>query len=614
MSFDERYIRGDLTILDRRCSQSTRRKGWTRLELIHKLKELTNRRSDLHTTEFHTFTKHQLCRALFDRVRAYPSIFRIFDDVRLRHSSVQSVDVPGYRMHMIWFCIAEDSHCTRFYHGRTKAHKLLQATAPRLILLNLKAFLENEEEKDRLRAWLGTEDEIALGALEDAMDNNAQSGLGYYEYDSDMNVREFAHRVFDVLYQTGPGYLDAKRDDDRLPEEALVPLSHTFVVPHNGPKKNASWKLKSMVGNVIEVSDDTNESHLFRKVSKDEWKQYPYRAHMAEMSLGVAALLKDYCKHREYDVDGWYQEDLAFPHVIHASASPDFDGKEKNTAYTAFFMDANEILVWNLDKIHKWSIGGHRSEDWYGIRGAVFEAAVDPCELPHCSYHATSSKNVHPSVCSGVVRSSPYKTCKDWQTTLPAEDADEDDRFLLCAMAFRSIDIDVGHVRWDTFYSKHRANLGCVLRQVSAVSIMIPDGSDFVLQRLHDIGKLIETDTRLDLEYLSMECTGQGVNFISSSVLAVVLKRFNTRGRFVLTKIHFEESETFNSEFICDAVDVFLKIYTFGDEKVYLKPFLALVKSMPNIKHLSLFGCSLNNFYDPGIWYDIMNIISVSIY
>jgi hypothetical protein len=65
---------------------------------------------------------------------------------------------------MIWFCLQGGNAYQK------EEDKLLWASTERLVLLDLKAFLDDEAQKQRLRAWLASAEGITLDALEICMD------------------------------------------------------------------------------------------------------------------------------------------------------------------------------------------------------------------------------------------------------------------------------------------------------------------------------------------------------------------------------------------------------------------------------------------------------------
>ena len=577
----------DLSIDGRSCTQHGKRNGWTREQIVKRLR--IEEHSDLTK-----LSKRQLCQKLFDHANTNDTaIFRKFQNINLQHTVLHNseVDVKGYQMEMIWFCASDDSQCIDFYQKRVKEDVLLKAEAVDLVLLDLKAFLENQEEKRSLKAWLDTEGKD-LDTLKDSMDSNALSGLGekdikdYTDVD-EMDVEEFALKVFDIMYQVGPNRLDANRER-LLPEQALVPLSGSFIIPPSGPKKGqaTSWDLKRQVENRIEITSE-HQSYWFKIVPKEMWEHYTYRAHMAYVSLGVAALIKDYCKYKEYNVDGWYHKDLAFPHRVDVNSN---DGTVNS--YTAFFHDANEILLWNFDRVSRWSIGENTEKNWDSIRKAVFDVGVHPSVRIGFPYKTRSSRNVPPTQCKGVIRPSPYKTCKWWHDTLPAEDAQKDYRAFTCAMTFESIIVDLTHIRWGEFYSRHSANLMCVLEHAKRVTIIIKNS---VLQHLQNMSQMIG-DRRIDLEQITITCNNEE-NFISSEVVNHIFRCFNSQGHVTLRKVYFGKSEIFDFS-KCDAVSVTLNLNLKTFDLIYFTPFMRLLDHMPNVKKLNLNGCTTQNFHD----------------
>ena len=505
-------------------------------------------------------------------------------NVSLSHSHLGYGDTEGYQVGMIWFCDDSDSQCGEFYHNNANEDTLLRVRAEELVLLDFKSFLEDEAEKRKLRAWLDSSENITLDNLEIAMDHDAQRGLSFRGRDSDLDSRAFASEVYNVMYQVGPGQLDANRDDWSLPDEALVPLeSETFVVPPDGPVKGKPWTIEADVGNIVEISTEASDSRwLFRKVDKEEWSRFPYRAHMAQMSIGVAALLKDYFLHERRAVDGWYQKNLAFPHTVTVN------GPDTSREYTAFFLDANEILVWDLEKLSPWSLGPHSARSWYGIRHAVFQA-INSWDRP-TRYRRPSYKNLLPSTCKGINRPYPYKECNSWRTAVPSDDGD-DHRALTCALTHQMISIHLASVRWDAFYSTHRENLECVSQRSTHVTIELTN--DIINRNLHDIqiaqARLKDLQgvvpSRLAVRYLKLSSS-----FCDPSVVVLpgfidaIFDMFDPL-EVVLEAVYLRRRDRF--AFTCRATSVTLPMNLFGGEKVYLKPYEALLGRMPELRRLS---------------------------
>lgn len=598
MSFDERFSAGNLRIEGRLCTQTGRQRGWSRHELVRRLKR---DRDGSEPRALGKLGKRQLCRMLFDHVRVHESLPLVtLKDVSLSHSNLGfDGDTEGYQVGMIWFCDDSDSQCGEFYHKNANEDTLLRAKAEELVLLDLKAFLEDEGEKRKLRAWLDSSQNITLDNLEIAMDHGAQSGLSFRRRDSDLDSRTFASEVYDVMYQVGPGQLDANRDDWVLPDEALVPLeSETFVVPPDGPVKGKPWTLEADVGNIVEISTEASDSRwLFRKVDKEEWSRFPYRAHMANMSIGVAALLKDYFLHERRAVDGWYQKDLAFPHTVTVY------GSDTARDYTAFFLDANEVLVWDLTKLSSWSIGPHSARSWYDIRYEVFQAINEwdrPTRYRHLSY-----KDLPPSTCKGIRRPYPYKECKWWRAAVPSDDGD-DHRALTCALTHEMISIRLASARWDAFYSSHRENLECVLQRSTHVTIeltndfinRVPRDIHIAQARLKDLQGVVPSRVQFTYLRLSSSLYDPSV-VVNPEFIDAIFDMFDPL-EVGLESIYLRRRDRF--AFTCRATSARLLMNLFGDEKVYLKPYDALFGRMPELRRLSLFGCSLKNFHDPHIW------------
>ena len=272
-AFDEDYSSGRLYIKKRPVARRHRR-ARSILELKRELGELGER------ANADDDSRRKLCRRLLQVAapRELGDLMKTMHRPTLAH---RCVDIKGYPVGMIWFCLQGDDECRDAYHQKEEDMRLLWASTERLVLLDLKAFLDDEAQKQRLHAWLASAEGITLDALEICMDHELFDGDTPGSDSHRWTVREYAQMAFDTLYKN--------RTD--LPDEALVPLaSETFTVASR--LRRGAWILHAEAGNVLEIrtGEGDEEAFLqFRVVAKDEWRCLPYRTHVNEGSLHVAA-------------------------------------------------------------------------------------------------------------------------------------------------------------------------------------------------------------------------------------------------------------------------------------------------------------------------------------